>query len=308
MKATLVINQETGVIESNFEEVKSELQEYLGQYKDAVFTEDSKTIAKKFVASLRAEKKQAADRIREKKAEFMVPWNDFEAKAKELLALYDEPIELIDSQVKAFEDRRKEEKRKMIRELYDACVGDLSEYIPLERVYDRRWENSGTSKKAIQEDLMSVAYSTSKAVETINGMHSDAVPDALRLYKKNLSLSESIAYINNYEQTKVEIERKNQERIRREEEERIRREEREKIAAELKAEEEKQELLRAAEEEKLAAVEQAKEEAEQEVIDGLIPEMEGDTRLYEYRFLTTPDGKEKLEMYCNSVGIEYERI
>ena len=57
--------------------------------------------------------------------------------------------------------------------------------------------------------------------------------------------SESIAYINNYEQTKVEIERKNQERIRREEEERIRREEREKIAAELKAEEEKQELLRA---------------------------------------------------------------
>lgn len=308
MKATLVINQETGVIESNFEEVKSELQEYLGQYKDAVFTEDSKTIAKKFVASLRAEKKQAADRIREKKAEFMVPWNDFEAKAKELLALYDEPIELIDSQVKAFEDLRKEEKRKLIQELYDSCVGDLSEYIPLDRIYDRRWENAGTSKKAIQEDMMSVAYSASKAVDTIKGMNSDAIPAALKLYKKNLSLSDAIAHINNYEQTKADIERKNQEKIKREEEERIRREEREKMAAELKAEEELKAVEKKAEEEKAAAVAQAKEETAQEVIDGFIPEMSGDTNLYEYRFSMPSDAKEKLEMFCDSVGIEWEMI
>ena len=93
-----------------------------------------------------------------------------------------------------------------------------------------------------------------------------------------------------------------QERLRQEEQERIRREERAKLEAEQRA----IEAERRAQEEKEAAIESAREEAAQEVIDGLIPDMDGETSLYEYRISLSEDAKKKLEMYMDSVGIEWE--
>ena len=167
-----------------------------------------------------------------------------------------------------------------------------------------------------------------QALETIHGMHSEAEEEALRIYRDTLNLSDAVAHINSYERQKQEIlareaERRHQEeleRIRREERERVeaerrakeereaalRRAEEEKAAALRKAEEEKAAALRQAEMEKAAAVGQAREEAAQEVVDSLSPELDGDTVTYEYRMELTEDAKAKLEMYLDSVGIDYE--
>ncbi len=74
------------------------------------------------------------------------------------------------------------------------------------------------------------------------------------------------------------------------------------------AEAEKEDALRQAEAEKIAAVEQAREDAAQEVIESFIPDIEGEENLYEYRISLSNDAKEKLEMYMDSVGIEWEMI
>ena len=67
--------------------------------------------------------------------------------------------------------------------------------------------------------------------------------------------------------------------------------------------------LEQAEAEKAAAVEQARAEAAQEVVDSLIPDdLSGESSLYEYRMSLTADAKEKLEMYLESIGIEWELI
>lgn len=126
------------------------------------------------------------------------------------------------------------------------------------------------------------------------------------MYKESFDLTKCILYINQHEQQKREILAREQERIRREEEERIRREERAKLEAERRAQEEKEAALRKAEEEKLAAVEAAKAEAAQEVIESLISDGDGESNLYEYRMSLTADQKEKLEMYLDSVGIDWE--
>ena len=65
-------------------------------------------------------------------------------------------------------------------------------------------------------------------------------------------------------------------------------------------------MLRKAEEEKRIAVEAAKEEASQELVESLIPDVGGESSLYEYRISLTEDAKQKLEMYMDSVGIEWE--
>lgn len=301
-----VITQQAGKIECNFEQVEKDLQERLKEYEGAVFTEDSKVYAKKEVASLRAEQQNLKDNLRDAKKIYMAPWDAFESQAKSLIALYDKPIGLINGQVKEFETKRVAEKKQLIERIYLETAVGLKEYIPLEKIYNPKWENATTREKAIREEMQSLADSTRQALETIRGMHSEAEEMALRAYKGSLNLTDAIACINSYERQKQEILAREKERQRQEEAERIRREERERISAEQRIQAEKEAAVREAEEETVAAVKEARAEAAQEVVDSLIPELDGKTSTYEYQMQLTEDAKEKLEMYLDSVGIEYE--
>lgn len=314
-----VITQQEGTVSCNFEEVKGYIRERLKEYDGAVFTEESKGYAKKELAKLRAEKKELNDNLREAKKKYMAPWDAFEPKVKELINLFDEPITLIDGQVKAFEEDRVVQKKALIEAIYTELVGDLSDIIPLERIYNPKWENATTKEKAIREEVLAQATAARIALDTIRGMRSDAESKALDVYKQTLSLSIAISCINAYEAQKAEILRNEQERQREEELERIRREEREKLEAERKVLEEREAQRRAAEEaleaqrrqleeEKQAAVEQARETGAQEVIENLTPDTEEDTQLYEYRVALSKKGKEAFEMYLDSVGIDWEMI
>lgn len=306
MENLVTVTQQGGVINCDFESAKEYLQNRLEEYRGVVFTEDTKADAKKTVAELRAEKKAFADRIKEVKTEYMAPFVAFNEQAVELMSLYDKPINFISQQINDFEEKRKAEKRELIRSIYDEYIDGLEEYLPYNKIYNPKWENATCTQKAIRGDIFELVHSTKEAIKTIKDMNSEAVDKALEMYKSNLSLTDAITYINRYEQQKAEILRREQEKKQQEELERIRREEREKLMAEQRAKEEKEALLRQAEEEKAQAVEAAREETAQEVIDSLIPNAEGETNLYEYLLTLTDDAKEKLEMYLDSVGIEWE--
>ena len=152
-----VITQRAGSIECNFDEVKQAINARLAEYEGAVFTEESKTVAKKEVASLRAEKKNLMDNLREAKRTYMAPWDAFELRAKELIDLYDQPIGLIDGQMKAFEEKRVAQKKDLIRQIYRELAGDVADIIPLEKIYSSKWENAGTREKAIREEIGNAA-------------------------------------------------------------------------------------------------------------------------------------------------------
>lgn len=314
-----VITQQEGTVSCNFEEVETYIKDLLKEYDGAIFTEESKGYAKKELAKLRAEKKELNDNLRDAKKKYMAPWDTFEPNVKELINLFDEPITLIDGQVKAFEEDRIAQKKALIEAIYTELVGDLADIIPLERIYNPKWENATTKEKAIRKEVLAQATAARIALDTIRGMRSDAESKALDVYKQTLSLPEAISCINAYEAQKAEILRKEQERQREEELERIRREEREKLEAERKALEEREAQRRAAEEaleeqrrqleaEKQAAVEHARETGAQEVIESLTPDTEEDTQLYEYRVALSKKGKEAFEMYLDSVGIDWEMI
>lgn len=314
-----IITQQEGTVSCNFEQVEAVINGRLKEYERAIFTEDSKVMAKKELAGLRAEQKALSDNLKEAKRKFMEPWEKFEPQAKALIALYDKPITLINSQVKEFEEKRVAERKALIRSIYEELAEDVSDYIPLDRIYDKKWENATTKEKAIREGILSLAIGTRQAVATIQAMHSEAEEKALLVYRDTLNLSEAISCISQYEVQKAEILRREQERQHEAELARVRREEHEKLMAEQKAREaleaerrraaeELEAQRRQAEEEKQAAVEQAKEEAAQEVIESLSPDTEEETTLYEYRVALSEEGKKQFEMYLDSVGIDWEMI
>lgn len=281
-----------GNISCNFEEVKNYLDGVLKDYRGMVFTEDKKNEAKSVIADLRKQKKEFEASVKEKKNEFLIPLNDFLAKAGELADMFDEPIAFIDGQVKAFEEQRIAEKKQLCKDIYDEYIteDDLKDILPYNRIYNPKWENATFKEKQIREEIMNRKLDAKRAVEMITSMKSGVELKAIEIYKTSYDVTDAIKYINNYLAEKEEILAKEREKTRREEEERIRREERERI----KAEEEKK---------------QAVEDAVKDTIEGFIPiQTDEPVTNYIYRLTMTATERATVETYLNSIGIDFDTL
>lgn len=222
----LLVEQKDGSIETNFEEIKVALAAGLEEYKGMVFTAESQPEAKRTVASLRKLKKAMNDRRIEIKKTFMAPYTNFEAQVKELDKLIDEPIDFISGQIEEFERRRVEAKKAMICEIYTGIMaehGTVMEYLPLDRIYDSRWENSTTAQKAITEAITAHVEHVEKDLDTIRAMESEFEDKGLAKYKATLELSDAITAMNQYQKQKEEILRRQAEEEQRKAEEEARR-------------------------------------------------------------------------------------
>lgn len=293
----LLVEQKDGSIETNFEEIKVALAAGLEEYKGMVFTAESQPEAKRTVASLRKLKKAMNDRRIEIKKTFMAPYTNFEAQVKELDKLIDEPIDFISGQIEEFERRRVEAKKAMICEIYTGIMaehGTVMEYLPLDRIYDSRWENSTTTQKAITEAITAHVEHVEKDLDTIRAMESEFEDKGLAKYKATLELSDAITAMNQYQKQKEEI-------LRRQAEEEQR-----------KAEEE---ARRAAEEEQRKATLVHEEPAAPEVVPDVTLEEEKAVRsatapegTVRYEVVADPFQIAQLEAAMREYGIKFRRV
>lgn len=88
----VVVKQEVGKINWNFEELKTALATEMKKYTGIVFDDDSIADAKKTVAYLRKLKESVEDRRKDVKKKCLEPYNEMEKQAKELTQLIDEPM------------------------------------------------------------------------------------------------------------------------------------------------------------------------------------------------------------------------
>ena len=269
------ISRNNGTIDFNFEDLKEALTAELELYKNLVFTEDTKADAKKTVAELRKLKKQINDKRIEVKKLYMQPYTNFEAKVKELDKLINEPIAYISEQIDAFEQKRIEEKRELINEIYLELVSereDIAGYVELNRVYDSKWENASTSKKTIQEAITSYLDSVDNDIAAIESMESEYEAKALMRYKETGVLSDALLTIRQWEKQKEEI---------------------------LKAEEEKQAEAEA--DEILDAPEPIEEFIEPTEKNDIM-------KIARYEVKVDPFQQTQLECYMQECGIQYRRL
>lgn len=308
------ISQEPAVIRCNFKDVKAKLSEKMAEYQGAVFTEESKSVAKAELASLRKTREEVEKRRKEVKAQCLVPYNDFEEKVKELLEIIDEPICLIDSQLKEMEAERIRKRHGDVEKLYTECTGEWAEYLPLKEIYVKKWDNATTSLKQIEKELLAMAEKVASEIGIIRNTQSEVVEDALQVYQKSRDLGAALTRINIYEDNKKRA--LEAERIRREQEEeqrrqaeieRAREEERKKIEEIAKAREE--ERKKAEETLKAAAVATKDPEVpfflEDEEDDLPFPQPQTVTAFY--KVVATEEELERVEMAFNIIGIWFER-
>lgn len=242
------VEKNLGTISSNLDAVEESIKAYVAEYENYVVSEDSVADSKKLLADIRKQKKALDDERKQIKKDWNAPYAEFEKRANEVIALYDKPINLINGQLSQFEEDRKAKKKEEIISIYNELKGELEEYAPLERIYNSKWENAGTSTKSIREDIQLEFDKVAMEISTIKSMESKYEDKGLEEYKRTHSMQAAIQCMNDYRKKEEEI-------LARQEAERKAREERERQEAE-RAEQERilaeEERKRAEEEKKIA--------------------------------------------------------
>ena len=231
-----VLEVVTGIEEKLFQ-----IKEELAPYKNGVVTAETLEAWLKDRAKLN---KERTSYERERK-DLTASWKDklnpiIDAYGK-IKVEYDVAIESIDTQTKEFEERRIAEKKAHIKELFDSIPAPdgLEEWITLEEIYDKKWENKNAKEKDIMAAITTAWEKLRADVTTIKLLSSEYESEALEVLKQTKDLQKAfqrIAELN-------EQEKRIKERLAREEAERKAREEAERKAREEAQQKEEQEEI-----------------------------------------------------------------
>ena len=177
-------------ISFNFDELKVEVTAKAELYKNMVYTEEAIAEAKTDRAKLNKFIKVLDDKKKEVKKQCLEPYNEFERQIKELIGIMSEPVMLIDSQVKSFEQKKKDEKLEMIIELWESK--NTFEWLKLDKVLDPKWLNASTSMKKVQEDIEVRLEQVKQHINTLSYLPEFSF-EAIEIYKDTLNVNLAIS-------------------------------------------------------------------------------------------------------------------
>lgn len=160
-------------IDFNYEQLKTGLALSLSRYDGLVVTENDIKGAKEDRAKLNKLREALETQRKEVKKELMAPYTSFEIKIKELVGMVDKPIAAIDTQLKAYEDRRREEKKAAVLEIYDETVGDLRDILPFDKVWRDEWGNVSVTLKKVKEAIVSLEEKVAADLDVLSTVESE---------------------------------------------------------------------------------------------------------------------------------------
>lgn len=302
----VVGNVTTGTISFNTDEILAQAKAIRDLYKNMSYSsavdgetekekEKRESDASKMMKSDRAKLNKAKTALKKKlsevKAEYMKPYTDFDGNIKECITELESARTVLDESVKNYEAEQKAAKKKEICKFFaDSVTGmgkDEANSLYL-RIYDVSWENSSTSRKKWQEELLTKVQTYQSGMKILSG-YTEHKEDGIEWFRQTLDLATSIAKIDEMvkhdaeiiERHKAELEAEAKRKAEAEIAETKRKAEAEIAEVKRKAEVEAAEAKRKAEIEKKAkeaAIEQAKIDAEKAVAERIAKEEIAETK------------------------------
>lgn len=205
-------------IEWNYEELKAELSQKLEDYKGLVYTEEQIKEAKADRAKLNALATAIDSKRKEIKKQCLQPYEAFEAQIKDLLALIKEPVGLIDTQIKGYEEEKKKKKLEEVKALFEKlkdAAGEELEFVDFEQIFEEKFLNASISLKMVETVISNKFNSIKCNLKTIADLKEYSF-EATEVYKETLNLNEALEkakyMVDIAEKKKTEEERKEQEK------------------------------------------------------------------------------------------------
>lgn len=190
MELKIYENHEQKEIKWNNEELKAEIAEKVKDYKNLVYTDGQIKEAKADRARLNKLVKALEDKRKEVKKECLQPYEKFESQIKEVIAIVNEPIALIDGQVKEYEEQKKKEKQEQIEKLFEEK--NIFDWLKLEKIFDTKWLNATNSISKIESEIDEKVAKIDAEISTLQSLKEFSF-EAIETYKNCLDLSLAIA-------------------------------------------------------------------------------------------------------------------
>ena len=190
-----------GTIESNMTDVKSFVEQLKGYYQDVKFDENSLKEAKEEKAKINKFKSEVADYRKDIIKQWKEPVDNFEKSAKEVESLLTETYDIINNQVSAYDNQKKQEKENNLRDYFK----ELQESTRIDFV---TFENANlnitltATEKALKEQLRVFFDKIKTDLEIIDTM--DNKIEILAEYKTNLDLKKSILVVSERKEREAE--------------------------------------------------------------------------------------------------------
>lgn len=192
-------------IDWNFEELKKEITEKAEMYGSLVYTDENIKEAKVDRAKINKFIKVLEDKRKDVKKMMLEPYTQFESQVKELVSIIGEANDNIASQVKAYTEKLREEKREKVKEIYDKAMSvegaeGIAEILTFDRVFKESFLNSSTTFKSIVNEIEDLRDRVRHDLEVINADTGEYQFEMKQAYLKNLDMTEAISVKQQFEE------------------------------------------------------------------------------------------------------------
>ena len=193
------VHYSLGEIQQNLKEVADSVRKYCDDFKGVVVTEDTVADGKQMLANIRKEKKYLDDQRKEIKKAWNAPYLEFEKQVKEVTALYDEPINMINGQIQELEEQRRAKKRETINEIWETAKipDELQGWFSLSELYNPRWENATFKESAIEAEIADRIAMLKMSYDTVKSLHHPYEEDGLKVLKESKDLQSAMTCMTN---------------------------------------------------------------------------------------------------------------
>ena len=165
-------------------------------------------LAKADRAQLNKVIKAIEDKRKEIKKAFTEPYTKFENEVKGIVALIKEPVELIDKQVKAHEQKQKDEKKSQLRAQFLQSVKELGGYVSFEDVFEERYLNLTCTLASAWHDIACKLDHIREDLKTIEKEGGEKYAPAMKsAYLQNRDLTKAFAEKRRQQEIEAEDER-----------------------------------------------------------------------------------------------------
>ena len=176
-------------IEWNHEEIKKEVAEKVKHYASLVYTDEQIKIAKTDRATLNKFIQAMENKRKEVKKQCLAPYEEFEKKMKEIITIVNEPVALIDKQIKDYESNERTKKLIAIEEIWERL--NAHEWLILGRILDDKWLNASVKLPAIEKEIIAKLEQIKSDLITLQNLPEFSF-EAIELYKKTLNINTAI--------------------------------------------------------------------------------------------------------------------
>lgn len=192
----------------DYDQLKAKVLEDVSVFKGIIISEDNLEEAPKWRAELNKKAKRISDfRIAFEK-DFKKRIEKSTSQLKELASFYTDASNNIDTQVKGFDEKRKQEKNEAIGKIYEDCIEDMREFLPLEKIYNEKWTNKGYTLDAITKEIKAQVDSVQDGIKTIQMLGTKYESQMISAFLEAYNMNDALKKKAELEQIDAEMERR----------------------------------------------------------------------------------------------------